>query len=53
MAPEILRNDYYHGQKVDVFAMGVILYIMVKGKLPFKEATSNDKYYYNIIKGDT
>ena len=52
MAPEILRHDCYHGQKVDVFAMGVILFIMVRGTLPFKEATSNDSYYYNIINGD-
>ena len=38
MAPEILRNDVYNGHKVDVFALGVIIFILVVGKMPFKSA---------------
>ena len=45
MAPEILQKIKYKGAEVDVFACGVILYIMVMGKLPFKEAKPKDPNY--------
>ena len=34
MAPEILQNDYYD-TKIDVWSMGVLLYIMLSGHMPF------------------
>ena len=43
MAPEILKVLPYEGAKVDVFALGVILFIMIRASPPFREST--DKYY--------
>ena len=34
-APEILQKQYYRGECADVFSMGVILFIMVTGTLPY------------------
>jgi serine/threonine protein kinase len=33
-APEILRNERYH-QPVDIFSCGVVLYLLLRGHLPF------------------
>ena len=38
MAPEMLSRASYDGQATDIFAMGVILFIMVTGRPPFREA---------------
>merc|ERR1711904_599108 len=44
MAPEI-PSKKYEGQSVDIFAAGVILFIMYAGNPPFEKATPNDPYY--------
>lgn len=44
MAPEIFSKEY-EGRKVDVFAAGVILFIMYSGNPPFEKASPNDPYY--------
>jgi len=44
MAPEI-ANKKYEGKNVDIFASGVILFIMFAGNPPFEKATPNDPYY--------
>ena len=44
MAPEI-PSKKYEGKSVDIFAAGVILFIMYAGNPPFEKATPNDPYY--------
>lgn len=51
MAPEIKKRQNYDGKKVDVFSTAVILFIIVNGIFPFKEATSSDVYYQLITQG--
>ncbi|XP_012578319.1 PREDICTED: testis-specific serine/threonine-protein kinase 5-like [Condylura cristata] len=36
-APEILMSRKYDGEQADLWSLGVVLYAMVSGKLPFKE----------------
>jgi len=36
-APEILQGRTYDPMKADVWALGVILYIFITGKMPFDE----------------
>jgi serine/threonine protein kinase len=45
MAPEILDKHPYQGQVVDLFAVGVILFIMLTQHPPFSMANSDDMYY--------
>jgi serine/threonine protein kinase len=35
MAPEIHENKPYKGSTTDIFAMGVILFVLVTGVMPF------------------
>lgn len=45
MAPEILAKQPYQGQVVDLFALGVILFILYSGHPPFSQADESDNYY--------
>ena len=48
MAPEIKEGKTYDGIKIDMFSVAVILFIIVQGIFPFKEA-KKDEYFYNLI----
>lgn len=50
IAPEILRRDYY-GQLVDMWSIGVIVYILLSGTPPFYDENEN-KQFDMIMKGE-
>lgn len=45
MAPEINLGLTYNGTSVDLFATGIILFIMSIGNPPFYDAKINDPFY--------
>ena len=47
MAPEVL-NDLPYNYKADVYSAGIILYIILSGKLPFNGASYKDIVYKNM-----
>ena len=49
-APEILLKKAYTSS-CDIFACGVILFLLLTGYPPFQTATIEDKWYGNIAKG--
>jgi serine/threonine protein kinase len=61
MAPEFYSKReisgeykvYYNGDKVDIFASGVLLYIMVIGRIPFKTAESTDHSYRMFVNANS
>lgn len=36
-APEMLRGEKYAGEKVDIWSLGIVLYALLRGQLPFDE----------------
>ena len=50
MAPELTKKVPYNGAAVDVWAIGIMLYQMVVGKLPFR-ATNEPELYRLIQQG--
>lgn len=45
MAPEIHQRKPYNGASVDLFASGIILFIMVTQHPPFNRAEPSDPFY--------
>jgi serine/threonine protein kinase len=52
MAPEIKEGKQYDGRQADLFSTAVILFIVVQGIFPFKEAKKNEFFYNLIVQGD-
>jgi len=52
MAPEIKESKQYDGKKTDMFSIGVILFILVQGIFPFKEAKKDDICYSLIYNNE-
>jgi serine/threonine protein kinase len=52
LAPEVLsttdRGQPIYGEKVDIFALGVMLFISVFKAAPFRDATQKDQFYRMI-----
>lgn len=36
LAPEIIQNDGYNGFKADIWSLGIMSFIALSGKVPFK-----------------
>lgn len=49
MAPEVLEGSSYRGEEADLFAAGVILFILATQHPPFIRAEPEDRYYKSII----
>ncbi|EAX98617.1 CAMK family protein kinase [Trichomonas vaginalis G3] len=48
LAPEVITETPYRGQSVDLYAAGLILYVMLTGEVPFHADSSQD-VIQNII----
>ncbi len=46
MAPEIINGEKFQGKSADIFALGVLLFIMAFGVPPFEEALDEDYVFF-------
>lgn len=51
-SPEKHLEEAYDPFQADLFALGIVLFVMVSGVLPFQSATENDELYSLIIEGN-
>ena len=51
-APELHFKVPYNGIANDIFSLGVIMFVLVTGCLPFRMDIPNDQFYCCIVKGD-
>ena len=50
-SPELLQKKPYDGAASDIFSLGVSLFVLVTGKMPFKHALTDDPYYKEVVNG--
>lgn len=50
VAPEIIQGNEYEGKPADCWALGVVLYLMLVGRFPFK-AKEEAELYRKIKRG--
>lgn len=50
LSPEMLEKKAYSGCDADLFALGVLIFIMRSKEKPFKLAQENDLHYYNFCR---
>ena len=50
LAPEFHLKKHFDGKKLDIFACGVILFVILVGFRPFTVAKSDDVYYSPLIR---
>jgi len=53
MAPELFdkeKKNTYNGPAVDIFAMGVLLFMMLTSKFPFRNLFVDYKYFKALMK---
>ena len=50
-APEMIAGKRYKGSTVDVWSIGIILFAMICGYLPFEDSNTS-KLYKKILKGE-
>ena len=50
LAPEVMNQNCseYEGRPVDIFSLGVVLYMMLVALMPFNN--SSDHYYHSLMK---
>ena len=49
MAPEMIKHEKYQGQEIDMFALGVILFIMRTRHAPFSDMAKPSDMFYRLV----
>ena len=49
MAPEVFNRKKYRGKSIDIYSLGVILFVMHLGSMPMEAATESDKFFKALL----
>ena len=52
LAPEVYTQNELDAHKVDTFALGIVLFMMITGTIPFSVATTSDEHYSCIARNN-